>query len=379
MRITSIVAVVILLSIVGGAAYFYRAPLSTLYTRQVGILIGKKPVAAATGVSRSPIENNILDRVRLLEIADSTVIIRSTDTLIAIRATIPKGKPVEWILWHLSTAVEGTSYKVEDCFCPARGGRECQIRFTSIDAQERPVLLTVRWASRYFSTTAKIAIVISEFGFAADQTTIEYLKFPEPLTLALMPSRKQSSWTAQIASEYKKEIVILVPMEPAPARLPMSGSSTLMLHFPDEKVRSIIAGAAEAVPMHAGFCNLGGSRVLADSRIMNLLFSEIRKQHGYFLENPTSRQSLVSRFADRHAVPHASIDFKVDTMLSVTSIQELLRRVVIDAQNRGNIIISSRPTANFILALSRELPAMQQNGIRLSFVSDLLVPAGTKK
>jgi len=99
---------------------------------------------------------------------------------------------------------------------------------------------------------ARMAILIRDFGFAADKTTVDYLSFPEPLTVALIPSRKLSSWTAQIANEYKKEIVVLLPMEPVMSRSSLAGAPLLMIHYPDVKVRSIIAGAA------AGGLVLGG-------------------------------------------------------------------------------------------------------------------------
>jgi polysaccharide deacetylase 2 family uncharacterized protein YibQ len=333
-----------------------------------------KEIPTRNGRALTPLENNILDRLKSLEIADSAVVFHGLpgDTALEIHAALPRGKPFEWVIWQLSSTAAGTPYTVEDCAC-LPDDRGCFIRFTSGIAGQPPVLLSGTWASRYNSTSAKMSIVISDFGFAADQTTIDYLSFPEPLTVALSPSRKLSAWTARISKEYKKEIIILQPMEPAPAQRTGDDQrpACIMIHYPEERLRSIIAGAAAAVPSFSGFSNNGGARVLEDSRVTTIIFAEIKKHHGYFLEAGTTHKSVAAAIARKAQLPFAIIDFSVDTSMKLSRIQEIIDKCALDARKRGQSIICSRATDVFLRALKNRLPLLKRNGIRLSYVSEL--------
>lgn len=378
MRIRYILLLIIIAAFAGAGYYLYRSGNHARYLRTLLALVNTEKPVAGTGPSRSPLENNILDRLRALETPDSLVKFRTSpqDGGVFISAPVPRGKPVEWIIWQLSSAVEGTSYRVDDCLCPP-ADRGCTLQFVSTDSagpKKPPVTLNVRWAVRFNTKSSKIAVLIKDFGFAADKTTIDYLSFPEPLTVSLVPSKKLALWTAQISNEYKKEIVILLPMEPINQKTDNYRSSLIMVHYPEDKLRRIIGNAAESVPGFAGFENLSGARVLEDSRVMGIIFSEFKKRHGYFIEEGVTRKTVVPAIAANSAVPFASIDFSVDTALTSTQIQELLRRCVIESQKRGSVIICSRATSQFIKVLTDELPMLRQNGIRLSYISDIVMP-----
>jgi uncharacterized protein len=375
MRVKLVVLFVTLLLIAGGGFYAFRSVKRPPYVQKLLSLVGEGKYNKKGASARPLLQNNILNRLKLLEIGDSSVSIRALphDSAVQMRASIPRGKPIEWIMWNLSSAIEGTSYQVDDCFCSS-DERECKIQFLSSSPQEPRVILTIVWSSRYFSKTAKIAILIKNFGFAADKTTVEYLSFPDPLTVSLAPTRKLASWTAQISNEYKKEIVVLLPMEPLSRRADNVRPFLIMIHYPEAKLRSLIGSAVESVPNSVGFTNLSGVRVLEDSRVMDILFSEIKKRHGYFIEDGGSRKTVAPTFARKYSTPFAAIDCTVDTSLKVPQIQELLRRTAQEALKRGQIVISSKATETFIRALKSELPALRRDGIRLVYVSEIFAP-----
>ena len=375
MRKNFIILLAAVLVCAGGGVYIFNSGMYRQYAHKLLALFGTEKPHKKPGPARSPIENNILDRCKLLEIADSAVSFRMGQDMnsVEIHAAVPRGKPVEWIVWHLSSAVAGTSYHVEDCSFPT-DERGCIIRFTSSEPSQPAVTLIVTWASRYFSKTAKMAILIRDFGFSADQTTIDYLSFPEPLTVALLPSRKLAPWTAKISNEYKKEIIVLQPMEPVPRSEENYRTSCIMIHYPEERLRSIIADAAGAVPNSAGFSNSGGTRVLEDSRVTGIIFAEIKKRHSYFIEDQVTRKSVAPLIARKLSLPFAAVDCSVDSALQVSRIQDIIKRCAMESQKRGHIIISSKATRAFITALKSELPVLRRNGVRLSYISEILAP-----
>jgi polysaccharide deacetylase 2 family uncharacterized protein YibQ len=154
-------------------------------------------------------------------------------------------------------------------------------------------------------------------------------------------------------------------------------------------------GSMTMVPRFAGFSNLGGSRALEDSRVMTIVFSEMNKQHAYFLEQAATHKSVAATLAEKLAMPYAAIDAIIDSAddpicrgaartLSTTKVrstqisaaQELLIRYALDARKRGKIIIAAQASGALLRALRRELPSFEHSGIKLSFVSRLFDTTG---
>lgn len=384
MRIRFFRIVIIVLTIVMACVFYllYNGNSQRYLQKTVSFLTREKPETTSK-VGRSPLENNILDHLKTLETPDSLVTFRTLpeDSGVMMSAPVARGKPIEWTIWYLSTAIIGTTYRVDDCLCPSND-RGCTIHFVAneVGGQKKPpVTLSIQWAARYNSKSSKMAILIKDFGFVADKTTIDYLSFPEPLTVSLVPSKKLASWTAQISNEYKKEIVVLLPMEPISSKKDISHSSIIMVHYPEEKLRTIILSAEALVPGFAGFCNLSGARVLEDSRVMGVVFSELKKKRSYFVEEGVTRKTIAPVVAAQFAVPFGTVDVSIDSTLSVKQIQELLRRSAVESGKRGNVIICSRATRQFFKALTAELPMLRQNGIRLSYISEIVDPENTAK
>lgn len=372
MRIRYILLAVIIIALSAGGFYVYRSGNHQRYLKKLISFVKNEKPAPKTVPEHSVLETNLLDRLKALETPDSLIKCKTSpqgDVLIS--APVPRGKPVEWIIWHLSSAVTGTPYHVDDCVC-SPDERGCTMVFATADNSKPAITLAIKWAARYNTKSSKMAILIKDFRFSADKTSNDYLQFPEPLTVSLVPSKKLASWTAQISSEYKKEVVVLLPMEPISLKKDADRSSLIMVHYPEERLRRIIGSAAESVTGCAGFENLSGATVLEDSRIMAILFSEFKKRHAYFIEEGVTRKTVVPAMAAKFAVPFAAIDFYVDTALNTVQIREFLRSSAIESQKRGKVIICSRATGRFIRALTEELPMLRQNGVRLSYVSAIV-------
>jgi polysaccharide deacetylase 2 family uncharacterized protein YibQ len=380
MKLRLLLAIISLtvISVGGGWLFFTKGTHRTV----VALLHSLKKNAPAphTTSSRSVLENNILSRLAELEIPKSAVTIRTLgpDSVKEIRSNIPQGRPLEWIVWHLSRAIEGTQWRVGDCFC-SPDAQKCTIRFTLSSRREKVLVLSLRRTSRYFSGSAKLAIMITDFSFAADRSTVAFLSFPHPLTMAILPSPTLSTPTATISGEYKKEIVALLPMEGADCSPHYRRAPMIMVHYPEERVRSIISDAAAAVPSFSGFSNIGGTRVLADSRITDILFSEIRKKCGYFIERPATKKSLCASQARRYSVATALIDHCIDTAQSAVAIGEALLRYGEEARKRGVCLVSCAPAEKLLGALETALPELTRVGVALVYVSELLTDAAQDK
>ncbi|MBN2036803.1 MAG: divergent polysaccharide deacetylase family protein [Chitinispirillaceae bacterium] len=357
-----------------GAWYLFQNGMpQTDANRQHTVFLKDSFAAAARHRPLLKLENNILDLLAEIEIAESTVVSKMLpgDSVREMHSFFPQGRPLEWIIWHVSGAVQGTRYRIEDCYARP-DGRTCIIRFASTSPLNPPVVLTLRRSSRYMSGIAKMAIVITNVHFASDRLRTEYLSFPGPLTLSLLPLSRNASWTDGFSSEHAKEIIILLPMEPAKPIPASIKSSRLMLHYPDDRVRSIINSAASSIPSCSGFSNWGGSRILQDSRILGIVFSEIKKQGGFFIERLETKESIAMHLARKQGIRAAVIDHVIDSSLSRSAIATELMHYAAYAHKRGSCILESSPTARFLEALAGVRAALSRNGVELVYVSDII-------
>jgi len=318
------------------------------------------------------LQNSLVAKFGELDLRDSDYEIRyiPKDSAIEIKAAVPRGRPVEWVVWQLSDAAAGTPFSVSDCVCASEAN--CAITFKSANARHPRVSLKLQRSNRYASNTARMAILIEDFGFEADHASVEYLSFPEPLTVALIPSRKLTERTAQMASEHKKEIVLLLPMEPLPPQHDRYKESMVMLHNGEEDVRAIFARAAAAVPNFAGVCNFYGARVMEDSRAMGIIMSEINRRKAYFVYTDVSRKSVAPELTKSLKVPSAPIQGTIDAAQTVEQARALIRRYSMAAEKTGKILVRAQPSPAFIKALKEEIEPMRRNGIRLVYVSELV-------
>ncbi|MBD3315208.1 MAG: hypothetical protein GF344_05430 [Chitinivibrionales bacterium] len=327
----------------------------------------------------SRFESNLFQVLAELEAEDEEIETRFflEDTLREIDASIPRGRPLEWVIWHIAQSTKGTSYRVTDCVLDRPSG-VCKVTFSSSKDNAPLTVLTITRAQRYFSAVAKMAILLEGFKFKADQGTMDILSFPEPLTLALMPDHEKSGWTAQAAMEYNKQIVIGVPLESHSVPASRAPTPLIMVHHPEEKIRGTLGRFAKIIPRFSGFCNVLGSRACEDSRVMEIVLGEVKKRHGYFVDTRKARSSLVEDLAREMGVPHAYVNSSIDDDIDSAQIQEQLRHHCLVAQKRGTLLISAPATREFISALSGLREVFRRNGVHLVHVSEI-VDQPTKK
>jgi polysaccharide deacetylase 2 family uncharacterized protein YibQ len=288
-----------------------------------------------------------------------------------ITVRVPRGLPVEWIVWKLTEATEKTEYQVEDAHFSS-SKRQTVITFSPRKKDEPQATVIVRRADHWFSKSGKMAIVIRGFSFKADKTTTDILSFKHPLTISLQPVPEKSTLSAQIAGEYKKETIIRLSLESKRGSPPDKDVPHIMIHYSDERIRELISTAAGTIPNFTGFTNRGGSRACEDSRLMTIVLKEIERRHGYFLENPTTPKSVAATIAKKTNTPYGEIDAYIEDGLEPSRIEKLLRHYCVVAQRKGEIIVSAPAEQAVLDALLSGVEIFRQNGIRLAYVSELV-------
>jgi polysaccharide deacetylase 2 family uncharacterized protein YibQ len=302
--------------------------------------------------------------------ADITSQVSPQDRSLSLRAAVPKGKPFEWIVRQLSTAAEGTLYSVSDCIVDERKS-SCTISFASSSKRDPAVTLAVVTADKYIAGTAAMALVVEGLEDTAYQIAVSVLSFSEPLTVSLPPFGKKASLIAQLAEQYKKEVVVRLPLEP-PGKVPDEfAHSVIMIHYPEHTIRAMIGDAVKHLPDVKGFSNLWGSRALEDTRVMTIILDEAGKRHGYFVESKPAKNSVAGTVAQRLGVPYECLSLRIERTTAPDIVAEIKRQAAA-AQARGSLVLRCTGSRALTDALKAALPYLRQNGIRLAFASEVV-------
>jgi polysaccharide deacetylase 2 family uncharacterized protein YibQ len=145
-----------------------------------------------------------------------------------------------------------------------------------------------------------------------------------------------------------------------------------MVHYSKDAVHPLFSQAIKSVPNFSGFTNFWGSRALEDSRIMSILFNEIKKTRGYFLETKTAKNSVARSLAQTAGVPFGDIAVSISGKARQGDVDKQLRGIAATAQNSGAASVFLPLNAATVSALKTLSPWFKQNGITLVFPSKIV-------
>jgi len=219
-------------------------------------------------------------------------------------------------------------------------------------------------------TAPLLAIVIDDWGYSA-RNAEPFLNYPFPLTTAIIPYLAHSVSLAQQAAEYGHEVILHQPMEALNSYLDLGKGSILTTMEPEE-IRSQLQANLAHLPVIRGVNNHMGSKVTADSAIMQIVLEELNNHNLYFLDSHTTSLSVVAETAKTVGIPYAVNDLFIDNVNEVEPIKTQLRKVMQWAIRDGSAIAIGHVRPATAQALWEMIPEFVAAGINLVPVSQLL-------
>jgi polysaccharide deacetylase 2 family uncharacterized protein YibQ len=147
---------------------------------------------------------------------------------------------------------------------------------------------------------------------------------------------------------------------------------TLLSSMSDEQIRSLTLSHLAAVPEAVGVNNHEGSKGTADARVMRQVLAACHERGVYFLDSLTSPQSQAMRLAHEAKVRTAVRQVFLDNEVYEDLIEEALRKAAHLALTKGQAIAIGHPHPATLKVLARLAPELQQQGIELVPVSELV-------
>ncbi len=290
---------------------------------------------------------------------------------IELTTTVPKGRPLPWLVWHFSELSDMSNYSVFDCV-HQEYTNSCTMEFSSNQPKKPDIRLRFSFGDRYMSDAGKIALVITDFRFDTTKNSVGFLSFARPLNLTIHPVVPHPySLASKIANKYNKEVIIALPLEPQSLIPNEYSDATIMVHYSRDKIRKMMSHAIDRIPNFSGMTNYMGSRAMQDSRCMKTVLSQIHAHHGYFLEQGDIYNSKAREVAQSIGCAWRKTDMTISDSPDEPTVEAAFREAIMHAHTYGDCILTAPRRVAVIEVLNRMRDVFDYNGIAFVYVSSL--------
>lgn len=217
----------------------------------------------------------------------------------------------------------------------------------------------------------KVAIIIDDLGYQLEAGR-RAIGLPGPVAFAVLPGTPRATVLAQWAHERGKEVLL---------HLPLQANSTdkdnepvgIDLDMSRQAVGATFETAINSVPHVIGVNGHKGSLLTRHPGHMLWLMEEIRARGNlFFVDSYTTAGSVALQIAREVGVDAARRDVFLDPDRSPDTVARQFERMKRLARKRGFVVAIGHPYAPTLELLERELPKLQEQGIELVTISELV-------
>jgi len=217
---------------------------------------------------------------------------------------------------------------------------------------------------------AVISIIIDDLG--SDNIRHEQVvRLPGAITCSFLPMFDATRRLANLAHEYKKDVLLHLPMESV-AKNPM-GPGGLSLHMTRQEFIWEMQKGLASVPHAIGINNHMGSLLTQHPGHMSWLMKEMKRNGNLlFVDSRTTSASVALAIAVEEGVPGLRRNVFLDHDPDLQSVRRQFAKMIAIAKRKGSAVAIGHPYATTIKVLKEMLPQLNRMGVRLVAISELL-------
>jgi polysaccharide deacetylase 2 family uncharacterized protein YibQ len=217
----------------------------------------------------------------------------------------------------------------------------------------------------------KIAIVIDDLG-GENHISQELLHWNLPLTFSILPFRPHSKTLALEAHRKGREVILHLPMEPHGYPEIKPGQGVLLEEMDEEELLRQLSKDIQAVPYIKGVSNHMGSRLTEDPEKMKIILSELKRRGLFFLDSRTTPQTVGLQTAESIGLKAMDRTLFLDHSSGEGDVKHELERLIEISLSKGKAIGIGHPHPSTIKSLKEMIPKIQEKGIDIVPLSDLM-------
>ena len=216
----------------------------------------------------------------------------------------------------------------------------------------------------------QMAIIIDDFGYNKESIAA-FSAISRPITFAVIPYRPFSNEAAARGLSSGHQVILHLPMEPL-SQGAQSEELTVSVNMSDGAIQDMVQRAIQTVPGLIGVNNHQGSRATADRRVMKNVLNVLKANNLFFVDSRTNSQSIAAETARQMGIQAGENELFLDNTDEVSAVKEKLRTAQQMAAKHGTVTVIGHARMNTAIAVREMIPELEENGIELVFVSQLL-------
>ena len=202
------------------------------------------------------------------------------------------------------------------------------------------------------------AIIIDDMGY--DYSMDEaFLQIDAPLSYAFLPFAPNTVKLAKKASALGRDVLVHLPLEPKNGAID-PGPGVLRIDMDFNTTIETLKKDLDAVPGATGVNNHMGSKYTENEKAMEIVLSEIRRRHMFFVDSRTSAKTRAFSIARRMGIPAGQRVVFLDHTQDAKAIRHEIARLSKEAHRRGKAIAIGHPLKVTLQVLYRELPKLMK-------------------
>lgn len=198
------------------------------------------------------------------------------------------------------------------------------------------------------------------------------LQLPGKVNYSFLPHTPNARRLAEQAYRQGQEVLLHLPMSNL-SDTP-TGPGKLSPIMDRQQFRATLKSDLESVPHVTGVNNHMGSLLTQLHQPMQWLMDVLKQRQLFFVDSRTSPLSVAEETARDNHLPTLRRNVFLDDQLDATSIDRQIRRWMHLAKRDGIAVAIGHPHPQTLKALEQLLPTLQQQGIHLALLSEVLGP-----
>lgn len=199
-----------------------------------------------------------------------------------------------------------------------------------------------------------------------------FLRFPGPLTIAVLPGLPDSAEAARRIRAAGKEVFLHQPMEAVGGQDP--GPGAIYMGMSAGEVREVLVRNLAEIGPVAGMNNHQGSRVTMDSEMMETVLALCHEHGIYFLDSRTIADTAAPAAAKRMGLKIGERDVFLDNIQEKASMIQYVGEGLQKARRTGSAVMIGHTWSNELAATLEELyPELIEQGYSLSTISRFMM------
>ena len=232
------------------------------------------------------------------------------------------------------------------------------------------MVLLLTFCSTQISAQGKLVLIIDDVGNSKQD--IDAIKLDGQLTYSILPHTPFAQEYAELARRANKDVMLHIPMEALSGK--SLGPGALMSDMDQRQIEQILNRALIAIPHAIGVNNHMGSLFTQKGNSMTWVMNFLKRNQLFFVDSKTSRFSLGEEQASKAGISNFHRNVFLDNDLSPHAMKKQFDLLIRIAQKYRHSIGIAHPYPETIKFLKQQLPLLEQRGVTLTPISQLLPP-----